>query len=79
MTVRDLQTGQYAFDQDFNRLCKCGHSLGVHSSGGFYCDTDAIGNKEPEAIGCQCERFQPSGKHRASMVPARQRGGSDGN
>lgn len=74
MTVRDTQTGQYAFDQDFDRLCKCGHSLGVHSSGGFYCDADAIGNKEPEAIGCQCERFQPSGKRRVSPVTATDRG-----
>lgn len=61
---RDPQTGQYAYDSDFARLCKCGHSLGVHSQGGFYCGTDPIGANEPEAKGCQCERFRPSGKRR---------------
>lgn len=70
MTVRDTKTGQYAFDNDFDRLCKCGHSLGVHSAGGYYCNTDAIGNNEPEALGCKCEHFRPNGKRRTSQIPS---------
>jgi hypothetical protein len=67
---RDPDTGQYWYDDDYERLCKCGHSLGVHSQGGFYCNTDAIGNNEPEALGCECERFKPSGKQRIPAPPA---------
>lgn len=62
---REPGTGRYAYWNDFERLCKCGHSLGVHIAGGFECGADAIGNKEPEAIGCKCEKFRPSGKRRS--------------
>jgi hypothetical protein len=67
---RDPETGRWDYDGDFSRLCKCGHSLGVHSQGGYYCDTDAIGGNEPEARGCECERFVPTGKRRTSTVSA---------
>lgn len=63
---RKPDTGRYAYWNDFDRLCKCGHSLGVHIAGGFECGTDAIGNNEPEAAGCTCEKFRPSGKRRAA-------------
>lgn len=78
-TYRDPATGRYDYDGDFDRLCKCGHSLGVHSQGGYYCDTDAIGSSEPEAIGCKCERFRPSGKRLTSSSLTRpSRGSIDG-
>lgn len=64
LRYRDPETGRYDYEGDFDRLCKCGHSLGVHSQGGYYCDTDAIGSGELEAVGCKCERFRPSGKRR---------------
>lgn len=61
-TYREPGTGRYAFWNDFERLCKCGHTLGVHIAGGFECGID-------EAIGCKCERFVPSGKRRQSAPP----------
>lgn len=64
---REPGTGRYAYWNDFDRLCKCGHSLGVHIAGGYDCGADAKGNNEPEAEGCTCERFRPSGKRR--VVP----------
>lgn len=63
-THRDPVTGRYDFDGDLDRLCRCGHSLGVHASGGYYCGIDARASGQPEAIGCKCERFRPSGKRR---------------
>lgn len=62
---REPGTGRFAYWNDFDRLCKCGHSLGVHIAGGFECGTDTGGNSERDAAGCKCERFRPSGKRRA--------------
>lgn len=62
---REPGTGRFSFWGDFDRLCKCGHSLGVHVAGGFDCGADPIGSEEPDAEGCQCQRFRPSGKRRA--------------
>jgi hypothetical protein len=61
---RDPTTGRFDYFGDFDRLCKCGHSLGVHIAGGYECGTDTSGNNEPEAAGCKCQRFRPSGKRR---------------
>lgn len=69
LTYRDPATGQWDYDNDYDRLCKCGHSLGVHSQGGYYCGTDPIGHNEPEAKGCKCERFRPTGKRRDLICP----------
>lgn len=77
-TYREPGTGRYSYYGDFDRLCKCGHSLGVHIAGGFECGTDPTGNGELEAVGCTCERFRPSGKRRASTVLSTQRDGEEG-
>jgi hypothetical protein len=53
--ARDPVTGQYAFDQDFERLCKCGHTLGVHIAGGF----DCINSVEGDGDKCDCTKFRP--------------------
>lgn len=29
--LRNKQTGQYSFSTDFDRMCTCGHKLGVHT------------------------------------------------
>jgi hypothetical protein len=35
--VRDVRTGEFAFDNNFDRMCVCGHTLGVHVHGGWDC------------------------------------------
>lgn len=64
---REPGTGKYAYFGDFDRLCKCGHTLGVHIAGGFECGADARGNNEAGAEGCECQKFRPSGKRRAAL------------
>lgn len=54
---RDPVDGRYAFDNDFNRLCKCGHSLGAHIAGGHECGTNPV--DYPETRGCDCMKFRP--------------------
>lgn len=53
--LRDRITGQFAFDGDMDRICRCGHSLGVHVSGGFDCINRDVG----DGVHCECERFRP--------------------
>lgn len=58
-TNRDHLTGQYAYSGDWDRMCRCGHTLGIHGGGGFDClngDTGAGGTGEP----CGCEKFRPA-------------------
>lgn len=45
--------GQFGYFGDFERLCKCGHTLGLHIAGGHECGTSA------ETKGCQCIKFTP--------------------
>lgn len=80
-TYREPGTGRYSYFGDFDRLCRCGHSLGVHVAGGFECGADPYGKdehgrSEPEAAGCTCEKFRPSGKRRAPSVSSADRGGA---
>jgi hypothetical protein len=56
--TRDPLNGQYAYDGDMSRLCKCGHKLGAHIAGGFECGT--IPCDFPETKGCQCIKFRPA-------------------
>jgi hypothetical protein len=59
---RDPTNGQYAYWNKFERLCVCGHPLGVHIAGGFEC---CNGDRNMEEWGgngqpCDCEKFRPS-------------------
>jgi hypothetical protein len=56
MVYRDPHSGKYAFDDDFDRLCRCGHTLGVHVAGGLECGI------VPKATDCNCTTFCPTGK-----------------
>ena len=49
---REPGTGRYSYWNGFDRICKCGHTLGIHIAGGFEC-----GGKD-----CTCQKFKPSGK-----------------
>ena len=70
--ARDPVTGQYAFDNRFDRLCVCGHRLGDHIAGGFDCDVPLDHGME-RAAPCDCIRFRASrakNPYRAPLVPA---------
>lgn len=55
--------GQYAYFGGFDRLCVCGHTLGIHCAGGFDCFAGPPGTAFPiEGLTerCKCEKFRPS-------------------
>lgn len=60
------ENGQYAYFGNFDRLCVCGHTLGIHCAGGFDCFAS---NKGPFKIDgmtapCECQKFRPTRKRR---------------
>lgn len=52
---RDPVTKQYSYFGRWERMCVCGHTLGVHCAGGFECD---IGDPQSNNRGCKCQRFK---------------------
>jgi hypothetical protein len=65
---RDRATGQYAYWNDFDRLCECGHRLGDHVAGGFECGLF------DHTAGCQCQKFRWNGKRRTEGASATNNG-----
>lgn len=59
--LRDPVSGQFAFDGGFDRVCRCGHTLGVHVSGGFECVNADTG----DGAHCACVKFRPVRQARA--------------
>jgi hypothetical protein len=62
--------GQFAYFGGFDRMCVCGHTLGIHCAGGFDCFAGQNGFKaEAESAGlktpCDCQKFRPSRKKTA--------------
>lgn len=59
--TRERATGQYAFSGDMSRLCRCGHTLGIHAGEAphpcFNGDKYAEGATGED---CACERFKPA-------------------
>lgn len=58
--------GRYTYDNDWDRLCRCGHRLGIHAAAaphdclaGTHCPGDPH-----KGLHCKCERFRPNGKRR---------------
>lgn len=58
---RDQTSGEYAFDGRFDRMCVCGHALGVHTAGGFDClaGTNCMDDPHPGKH-CDCQKFHQS-------------------
>lgn len=68
--------GRYEYFGGFDRVCVCGHTLGIHCAGGWDCfavPVSETGCKDFQVEGlekaCDCQKFRPSRakKHR---VPA---------
>jgi hypothetical protein len=53
--TRDRSTGRYSYSGDFDRLCKCGHTLGAHTAEPPH---ECINGDTGEA--CDCARFVPA-------------------
>lgn len=66
--TRDKGTGRYELEGKWDRLCKCGHKLGIHaaevSCGMRPCFNGDTG--EP----CDCEKFRAAPKPKAQPAPA---------
>lgn len=57
---RDPVTGQYAFQDNWDRMCRCGHTLGAHVAGGFDClNGNAAVGPECDGTPCDCRKFRP--------------------
>lgn len=56
---RNRSTGRYSYTGNFDRLCKCGHRLGIHAGEPphdcFNEDKAGGGTGEP----CDCKEFRP--------------------
>lgn len=69
---RDVHNGQFGFDGNFDRLCKCGHRLGVHGPAGVEClaGTNVPDDPNPRGVECPCVKFRPSGKRQTDPETA---------
>ena len=64
---REQESGRFAYDGDFDRLCRCGHRLGVHTAGGLDCLAGSGVTDDPSSAGelCDCRKFRPQIKRKA--------------
>ena len=64
---RDPTNQRFAYTDNWDRLCVCGHKLGCHVAGGFDCLNDEpvkYATGEP----CDCKKFRPS-KAKRNLSP----------
>ena len=55
---RYRDSGRYGYTNNFERLCVCGHTLGVHTAQAPH---ECIAQDfEPQEVPCQCQRFRPA-------------------
>lgn len=59
---REPGNKRFAFNNDFSRICICGHTLGVHGPGGIEClvGTNVPDDPNPPGVECECVRFKQS-------------------
>lgn len=57
---RDQRDGRYTFSGDMSRLCKCGHTLGVHAAAAPHDCFHGTGAETPRDPGnlCNCQKFR---------------------
>jgi hypothetical protein len=71
---RDEMSGRYSYFGNFDRLCVCGHTLGIHCAGGFDCFAHPAGRgpKDFQVEGleqpCKCQKFRPSRRRAAATT-----------
>jgi hypothetical protein len=66
MQNREPGNMRYAFDGDMERVCTCGHRLGVHGPGGIEClaGTNVPDDPNPPGAECECVKFKTPRKPR---------------
>lgn len=64
--------GRYQHFGNFNRLCVCGHRLGIHCAGGWDCFAAPEGEFKVEGLTerCKCQKFRPS-RRKSALTPAK--------
>lgn len=65
--IRREADGRYGFDGNWERLCVCGHTLGIHAAqndtGKRPCFNEDSGIVGATGEPCDCKHFRPSKKH----------------
>lgn len=61
MRARDKGTGQFAYQNRWERLCRCGHQLGQHTAESPHTCIEADRHiDDPTWPGCACLKFRPA-------------------
>ena len=70
MKVRNPDDGRFGFDGNMDRICVCGHLLGVHGPRGIEClaGTNVPDDPNPPGVECSCTRFKPAPAPRTVSV-----------
>lgn len=57
---RDDRNGQYAMQNNYDRICVCGHTLGVHAYAAPHDCLHGTGAETPRCPGehCDCQKFR---------------------
>lgn len=59
--ARNRHTGQYSYEGQWDRLCRCGHTLGVHAGEAPHpCFNGDSGMEGATGEPCDCPRFRPA-------------------
>jgi hypothetical protein len=59
MANQRARDGRFTYDGDYDRLCRCGHRLGVHAGAAPH---DCF-NEDPsvgDGCECKCQKFRPA-------------------
>lgn len=75
---RELRTGRYTYDGNLERLCVCGHSLGVHCATRLKIDGkmvqdcffggNRLGEGDDDVPCCDCQCFKPARRTKADLL-----------
>jgi hypothetical protein len=68
---RNRHTGQYSYENKWDRLCVCGHTLGVHAADAPHpCFNEDAGLKGATGEPCDCQRFKPVRVKKEPVLPS---------
>ncbi len=72
---RHHSNGQFAYSGDMERMCVCGHKLGVHAAVGphdCFAGTNCPDDPNPPGVFCDCQKFRPSRRKAARAALAKE-------